>query len=192
MKYKIIIIGGSAGSFQIVTNILANIPKDYNIPIVLALHRLKHVRHGFVEALSIKSGLPVVEPMDKDSIKPGKIYLAPANYHLYIDLAGTFSLSTEEPVNHSRPSIDLTFVTGAYAYKNKAVGIILSGANKDGAYGLKKIKDWGGYAIVQDPSEAQINTMPVAALEKTKNVDNVYKTNDIIKFLISLSKVQPL
>jgi two-component system chemotaxis response regulator CheB len=189
MKYKVIIIGGSAGSFQVVTSILASIPKDFNIPIVLALHRLKHVRHGFVEALSLKSGLPVVEPNDKDSLKPGKIYLAPSNYHLYIELAGTFALSTEEAVNHSRPSIDLTFLTGAYSFKNKAVGIILSGANKDGAFGLKKIKDWGGITIVQDPKEAQVNTMPLAAIEKTKNVDHIFKTSEIIKFLINLPKI---
>lgn len=188
MKYKIVIIGGSAGSFQVVTRILSQLPPNYNIPVVLALHRLKHVRHGFVEALSIKSSLPVVEPLDKESIKPGKIYLAPANYHLYIELAGTFALSTEEPVNHSRPGIDLTFLTGAYAYKNKAVGVILSGANKDGALGLKKVKDHGGITVVQDPAEAQMPTMPNAALEKAGKVDHILKTDDIIKFLISLSK----
>jgi len=114
--------------------------------------------------------------------------LAPANYHLYVELAGTFALSTEESVNHSRPSIDLTLMTGAYSFKNKAVGIILSGANRDGAYGLKKIKDWGGITIVQDPNEAQVNTMPLAAIEKTKNVDYIFKTNEIIKYLINLPK----
>lgn len=188
MKYKIVIIGGSAGSFQVVTKILSQLPKDYPYPVVLALHRLKHVRHGFVEALSIKSNLPVVEPNDKDPIKAGKIYLAPANYHLYIDLAGTFALSTEEPVNHSRPGIDLTFITGAYAYKNKAIGVILSGANKDGALGLKKIKDWGGLTIVQSIEESQMPTMPQAALEKTKEVDYILNTEGIIKTLITLAK----
>ncbi|NLF42486.1 MAG: chemotaxis protein CheB [Bacteroidales bacterium] len=188
MKYKIVIIGGSAGSFQVVTKILSQLPKDYPYPVVLALHRLKHVRHGFVEALSIKSNLPVVEPNDKDPIKAGKIYLAPANYHLYIDLAGTFALSTEEPVNHSRPGIDLTFITGAYAYKNKAIGVILSGANKDGALGLKKIKDWGGLTIVQSIEESQMPTMPQAALEKTKDVDYILNTEGIIRTLITLAK----
>lgn len=189
MKYKLIIIGGSAGSFQVVTNILAQLPKDFDIPIVLALHRLKHIRHGFVEALSLKSGLPVVEPLDKEQIKPGKVYLAPANYHLYVELAGTFALSTEEPVNHSRPAIDLTFLTGAYAYKNKTVGIILSGANKDGAFGLKKVKDWGGVTIVQNPSESQVTTMPVSAIEKCKTVDHIFKTEEIINYLVSLTKI---
>jgi two-component system, chemotaxis family, protein-glutamate methylesterase/glutaminase len=186
MKYKVLIIGGSAGSFQVVTKILSKLPANFPLPVVLALHRLKHVRHGFVEALSIKSTLPVVEPIDKEAIKPGKIYLAPANYHLYIELAGKFALSTEEPVNHSRPAIDLTFITGAYNYKEKTLGIILSGANKDGALGLKKVKDWGGTTIVQDPAEAQMPTMPIAAIDKTSKVDHVLKTDDIIKFLNSL------
>ncbi len=186
MKYKLIIIGGSAGSFQMVTKILSKIPANFNIPIVLALHRLKHVRHGFVEALSIKSVLPVIEPLDKESLKPGKIYLAPANYHLYVELAGKFALSTEEAVNHSRPAIDLTFTTGAYCYKEKTIGIILSGANRDGAWGLKKVKDWGGKTIVQDPADSQMPTMPKAALEKAGEVDHIYKIDEIIHFLKSL------
>ncbi len=188
MEYKLIIIGGSAGSFQVITKILSQLPKDYPIPVVLALHRLKHVRHGFVEALSFKSKIPVIEPHDKEKIKPGNVYLAPANYHLYIELAGTFALSIEESVNHSRPSLDLTFMTGGYAYKNKCVGIILSGANKDGALGLKKIKDYGGMAIVQDPSDSQVSAMPAAAIEKTKNVDKIIDSDEIIKFLFSLLK----
>ncbi|MFN2396721.1 MAG: chemotaxis protein CheB [Bacteroidales bacterium] len=187
MKYKLIIIGGSAGSFQLVTRILSKLPAGFNIPVVLALHRLKHVRHGFVEALSIKSVLPVIEPLDKDGLKPGNVYLAPANYHLYIELAGKIGLSTEEPVNHSRPSIDLTFATGAYCYKEKTVGIILSGANKDGAMGLKKVKDYGGLTIVQDPSEAQMPTMPNAALEKAAPVDHILKVDEIIRFLSKLN-----
>jgi two-component system chemotaxis response regulator CheB len=140
------------------------------------------VRSGFVEALSIKSGIPIIEPYDKEQIKPGKAYLAPANYHMYIELGNKIALSTEEPVNHSRPSIDLSFVTAAQVYREKLIGIILSGANRDGAYGLKKIKDLGGLAIVQDPEECQVKTMTEASLKLTK-VDFVYNTNDIIKFL---------
>ncbi len=188
MKYKIVIIGGSAGSFQVVTKILSKLPPHFNLPVVLALHRLKHVRHGFVEALSIKSALPVSEPLDKESIKPGKVYLAPANYHLYIELAGKFALSTEEAFNHSRPAIDLTFSTGAYSYKEKTIGIILSGANKDGALGLKKVKEHGGTTIVQDPKEAQMPTMPTAAIDKTGQVNHIMEVDGIIKFLNSLAK----
>ncbi len=188
MNIKLIIIGGSAGSFQVITRIIHSLPNDYPIPVVLALHRLKHVRHGFVEALMLKSKMNVIEPHDKQKIRAGNIYLAPANYHLYVELAGTFALSTEEAVNHSRPSIDLTFMTGGYAYKNKCVGIILSGANKDGALGIKKIKEYGGITVVQDPSDAQMPTMPLAAIDKTKNVDHVINSDEIIKFLYSLIK----
>ncbi|MGE0090333.1 MAG: chemotaxis protein CheB [Bacteroidales bacterium] len=183
--YKAVVIGGSAGSFQVITRILNSLPKNYPLPVLLSLHRLKHVRSGFVEALSIKSGIEVVEPFDKDNIKPGKAYLAPSNYHMYIELNKKIALSTEEPVNHSRPSIDLTFETAAQAYRDKLVGIILSGANRDGAYGLKKLKQLGGLAIVQDPNECQVKTMTEASLKMTQ-VDHIFTTQQIINFLISL------
>ncbi len=187
MDCKAIIIGGSAGSFQVITKIIAALPKNYPLPIILCLHRLKHVRSGFVEALSIKSNMPIIEPNDKDYVKAGQIYLAPANYHLYVELGNRFVLSTEEPVNHSRPSIDLSFFSAAYNYKRKLVGIILSGANKDGALGLKAVKDAGGVAIVQEPSECQVPTMTTAALKAT-NVDHIYNTQDIINYLLNLAK----
>lgn len=185
--YKAIVIGGSAGSFQGITKILASLPEDFELPIVMCLHRLKHVRNGFVEALSIKSVKPVVEPTDKESIKKGKVYLAPSNYHLSLELGNSFSLSTEEMINNSRPSIDVTLETAAYLYKNKLVGILLSGANRDGALGMKKIKDRGGLTIVQDPAECMINTMPKAAMELA-TMDYVLKTDHIIAFLLELNK----
>ncbi len=184
-KYKAVIIGGSAGSFQVITKILSSLPANFPYPVILCLHRLKHVRSGFVEALSLKSKLPIVEPNDKDHIKPGKAYLAPANYHLFIELGNRFALSTEDQVNHSRPSIDLSFFTAANVYREKLVGIILSGANKDGAAGLKKIKDKKGLCIVQDPNECQVPTMTQASLELTE-VDHTFSTTQIINFLNKL------
>ncbi|MDX9769955.1 MAG: chemotaxis protein CheB [Tenuifilaceae bacterium] len=185
--YKALIIGGSAGSFQVITRILSSLPANFPLPVLLSLHRLKHVRSGFVEALSIKSAIPVVEPFDKDQIKPGKAYLAPANYHMFIELGNKIALSTEPPVNHSRPSIDLSFVTAAQVYREKLIGIILSGANKDGAYGLKKVSDYGGVTIVQDPMECQVKTMTESALKITK-VDHVMKTDQIIRFLQNIKQ----
>jgi two-component system, chemotaxis family, protein-glutamate methylesterase/glutaminase len=185
MSYKAVIIGGSAGSFQVVTRILNSLPKSFPLPVLLCLHRLKHVRSGFVEALSLKSNIPVEEPYDKELMRPGKAYLAPANYHMYIELANRIALSTEDTVNHSRPSIDLSFITAANAYREKLIGIILSGANKDGAVGLKKVLDNGGIAIVQDPVECEVKTMTQSALQLTR-VDCVYTTDQIINFLIKL------
>lgn len=187
MQYKAVIIGGSAGSFQVVTKILSSLPSNFPLPVFLCLHRLKHVRSGFVEALSIKAQLPVIEPTDKFHIKSGQIYLAPANYHMFFELGNKISLSTEEPVNHSRPSIDLSFTSAAYSYKNKLVGVILSGANKDGAYGLKRIKDNGGLTIVQDPKECQVKTMTTASLKVTQ-VDHILTTNKIIELLLKLNR----
>ena len=187
MKYKALIIGGSAGSFQVILKIISNLPKNFALPVFLSLHRLKHVRSGFVEALLTKSILPIKEPFDKEQIKPGTIYLAPANYHMYMELGGRISLSTEPVVNHSRPSIDLSFFSAANVYREKLIGIILSGANLDGALGLRQVKKYNGLTIVQDPAESQINTMPNAAIEKTK-VDYIYKTQEIINFLNKLEE----
>ena len=185
--YKAVVIGGSAGSFQVVVKILQSLPKNFNYPVLLCLHRLKHVRSGFVEALSIKSNIPIIEPYDKTNIKPGFGYLAPSNYHMYVELANQISLSTEEPVNHSRPSIDLTYISAAIAYRKRLVGIILSGANRDGALGMKKIAEYGGTTIAQDPQECEVRTMTESTLNITK-VDYVYKTDQIIQFLRNISK----
>lgn len=182
MSKKAVIIGGSAGSFQVVIKILSSIQKNFPVPVFLCLHRLKHVREGFVEALSIKSNIIITEPNDKDFIKPGIAYLAPSNYHMYIEQDMRISLSTEEPINHSRPAIDLSFFSAANTYKENLIGIILSGANKDGALGLKAVKDNGGITIVQDPEECQIRTMTESSLKATQ-VDHILKTEQIIAFL---------
>ena len=181
-NYKALVIGGSAGSFPVITEILANIPKDFPLPILLCLHRLKDIREGFAEALNTKSKIKVIEPYDKQKIKKGFAYLAPSNYHLQVELGNTFSLSTDIMVKHSRPSIDVLFETTAFNFGKKTIGIILSGANSDGANGLKMVKNKGGLTIIQDPKEARISTMPVAA-SKVTDIDFVYSTQDIIKFL---------
>jgi two-component system chemotaxis response regulator CheB len=187
-SYKAVVIGGSAGSFQGIVKILAQLPKGFPLPIIMALHRLKHVRNGFVEALSIKSVVQVVEPYDKEPIKKGGVYLAPSNYHLSIELGNHFSLSTEEMVNNSRPAIDITLGTAAYVYKEKLIGILLSGANKDGGLGMKYIKDRGGLTVVQEPTECMIDTMPKAALAATK-IDHVLRVDEIVEFFKELDKV---
>lgn len=189
--YKAVVIGGSAGSFPTLMKILNQIDPEFNLPIIIAIHRLKHIREGLVEALSIKSVLKTVEPTDKQKIEAGVVYLAPANYHMYIELGHTIALSTEEMVNYSRPAIDLTLQTAGYVYKQKLIGILLSGANKDGAYGMRKIKETGGLTIVQDPSECKIDTMPRAAMDATE-IDHVYSVDRIITFLNTLSTNKPL
>jgi two-component system, chemotaxis family, protein-glutamate methylesterase/glutaminase len=186
-SFKAVVIGGSAGSFQGMVKILSQLPKGFPLPIIMCLHRLKHVRNGFVEALSIKSVVQVMEPHDKENIKKGAVYLAPANYHMSVELGNYFALSTEEMINNSRPAIDITLGTSAFVYKDKLVGILLSGANRDGAMGMKQIHDRGGLTIVQDPAECMIDTMPKAALAVTK-IDHVLKVDQIVEFLKELDK----
>ena len=186
-SYKAVVIGGSAGSFQGIVKILAQLPPHFPLPIIMALHRLKHVRNGFVEALSLKSVSQVVEPCDKEPIKKGSVYLAPSNYHLSVELGNYFALSTEEMVNNSRPAIDITLGTAAYVYRDKLIGILLSGANRDGGLGMKFIKDKGGVTIVQEPDECMIDAMPRAAMALTQ-VDHVMRVDQIVDFLKELDK----
>ncbi len=182
---KALIIGGSAGSFQPVCKILNDLPKEIKVPVFLVLHRLKHVRSGFVEALSLKSKIPIVEPFDKQPFKNGTAYLAPANYHVYFDFGNKIVLSTEEQVNHSRPSIDLSFMSAAYLFQDKLLAVILSGANKDGVNGMKAIQEFGGKTIVQDPADCQIDTMTQGTLDVIKP-DFVLKASKIPNKIIEL------
>ncbi len=186
-SYKAVVIGGSAGSFQGIIKILSQLPKTFPLPIIMCLHRLKHVRNGFVEALSLKSVVQVMEPNDKEQIKKGGVYLAPSNYHMSVELGNHFSMSTEEMINNSRPAIDVTLGTAAYVYRDKLIGILLSGANRDGGLGMKYIKDKGGLTIVQEPAECMIDTMPKAALALTK-IDHTLKVDEIVDFLKELDK----
>lgn len=166
--YSAIVIGGSAGSFPIITNILENMPPKFSIPIILCIHRLKHISAGLQETLSLVSKNIVIEPFHNEIIQEKTIYVAPSNYHCIIEEDKRFALSTEDVINFTRPSIDVLFSSAAKAYNSKLIGIILSGANKDGAYGLSEIKKHGGITIVQDPQDAQVNTMPKSAIDMQK------------------------
>jgi two-component system chemotaxis response regulator CheB len=183
---KIVIIGGSAGSYNVVKRILSSIPKNFQLPVVLCLHRLKDVRNGFCESLNFGSKIPVIEPCDKEQIRKGFAYLSPANYHMLIEPGHYIALSTEADVNYSRPSIDLTFETAGYSYRAKMAGIILSGTNSDGAKGLFKAFNNGAYTVIQDPGNAQFNTMPNEAL-KYFNPHEVLTDDGIIRFIQTLN-----
>lgn len=183
--YKAIVIGGSAGSLSLVVKMLSQLKEGFEYPIIICMHRLKHIRSGMAETLEAKCKLKVVEPVDKEKIQAGYVYLAPSNYHMFIEFDGTVSLSTEEPNNQSRPSIDYTLSSAATAYREKMVGIILTGANKDGAKGLKDIADRKGVTIVQDPKTAEVDTMPRSALKLVKP-DYILPPQGIIDFLNKL------
>lgn len=184
--YDILLIGGSAGSFSIVNKLLAGLPEDYYLPIVMCLHRLKDKREGFQEALRIKSRLPVREPHDRQMIEPGTVYLAPSNYHLLFDNKEQFGLAITELVQYSRPSIDVLFDSATDIYGQRVLCVLLSGANRDGALGAKRVIDAGGTVLVQHPSDSVMDTMPKAALDSTE-IEYSLPSDDILETLQNLN-----
>lgn len=180
MRNKAVVIGGSAGSYKVVMKIISSLPKNLNVPFFICLHRLRSARNGFAETMRIHTPYQVVEPVDKEAIESNKIYIAPANYHLIILNNEIIGLSVDEEINHSRPSIDLAFYSAAETYKNNLLGIILSGANHDGAFGMLKIKEKGGITIAQNPDECEISVMPLSCIER-KGVCSIQSVDEIIK-----------
>jgi len=181
-EYDVILIGGSSGSLTATIEILENFKESFDKSVVIVLHQLKEKSDLLKDILSAKTKIKTKEPVDKELIKKNIIYIAPANYHLMIEKDKTFSYSIEEPINFSRPSIDVLFETAANVFKEKVVGILLSGANSDGSEGLQKIKNNGGLTIVQDPRSAEYPYMPNAAINNME-VDLILSIVKIKHFL---------
>jgi two-component system chemotaxis response regulator CheB len=172
------------GGLHALQTLFAGLPEDFPAPMAVVQHRGRDTDVTLVSLLERHSALPVREAEDKEPIRPGWIYLAPADYHLLVE-EGQFALSTEAPVWHARPSIDVLFETAAYTYGEKVIGILLSGANQDGAQGAARIKECGGVAIVQEPASAQSPVMPEAALATTA-IDYILPLPGIASFLVNL------
>ena len=164
-RFEAIVIGGSAGAMTALSTLLPCFPKEYRTPVIIVLHLHPRQDHYFLEHFDKLCALKVKEADEKENIQAGTVYFAPPNYHLLIENNRTFSLSTEEKVNYSRPSIDVLFESAANVYGPRLAAIILTGANNDGAEGLRLIKEKGGLAIVQDPQSAESSYMPGAALQ---------------------------
>lgn len=186
-KEGVIIFGGSAGSIEVIMNIFPFIPANYPFAIVVVLHRKNTVEHHLEDVLSRQAQLPVLEIQDKMQLEPGHIYIAPGDYHLLVDDNGLCTLDYSEKINYSRPSIDVTFESFANAFGNRCIGILLSGANSDGAVSLKKMKDNGGLTIVQSPESAKVATMPMSAINLF-SPDVIVDIPQIMGMLIEASK----
>lgn len=186
---KIVLIGGSAGSLEVILHVLPNLKTPIDFPIVIVLHRKSNADTTLAELFSNKTSIPVKEIDEKEQIKSGMIYIAPPDYHTLIEKDKTFSLDFSEKVNYSRPGIDVTFQTAAEAYGQGAAAILLSGANADGTSGLDTIKAFGGITIVQSPQTAEVDYMPSYALSHT-TIDKVLDKDQIADFLNSLSHAE--
>ncbi len=162
---RAVVIGASAGAVEALTAILPALPGDFPLPVMVVVHVPPDKKSILADLFQYKCKVKVIEAEDKVAIEPASVYFAPPDYHLLVEKNQSLSLSSEEPVLFSRPAIDVLFETAADAYGESLIGIVLSGANEDGAKGLKAIVAAGGTALVQDPATAQSTPMPEAALK---------------------------
>jgi len=185
MSYDLIVIGASWGGLEAVGRVLSDLPADVEVPIVVAQHRHPDSLEGtLAQLLQAQIGRPVLDVEDKLRIEPRHVYVAPPDYHVLIEPT-SFALSVDERVRFARPSIDVLFESAADAYGAGVIGIILTGANDDGARGLARIKRQGGVALVQDPAEAARRAMPDAAIAATV-ADAILPLDEIGKFVYGL------
>jgi two-component system chemotaxis response regulator CheB len=184
-RTELLLIGGSSGSLEVVLRILAALPADFSLPILLVLHRSSTTDSLLNEVLLLKSGMPLLEVEEKEPIRPSTVYLAPADYHVLIEKDRTFSLDYSEKLHYSRPSIDVTFTSAAEVFGSRLMAVLLSGANEDGTAGMQAVKDHGGYTIIQDPEDAIVHYMPQHALKQVQ-ADAILTGNDLLRFLRSV------
>jgi two-component system chemotaxis response regulator CheB len=186
MNYKAIAIGTSVGGVNALQEVLAPLPADFTLPLLVVQHRLPAPDDFLAFSLNESCQLTVKEADDKEPIKPGFVYVAPANYHLLVEPDKTLSLSVDDKVCYSRPSIDVLFETAAEAYLSGLIGIILTGASNDGTAGFKKIKEKGGLTIAQNPATATSGVMPLSAIRENV-VDKTLSLAEIASFLSQFS-----
>jgi two-component system chemotaxis response regulator CheB len=182
----VIVIGCSLGGMHALERVFSALPKNFAAPIVVVQHRHKFSNEGLPTYLRRHAQIEVVDADDKQWLEPGTAYLAPADYHLLVE-KGELSLSTEAAVAHSRPSIDVLFESAADSYRDRVVGVVLTGSNADGAKGAQKIKRSGGFVIAQDPKTAEAPAMPQATIDAVR-VDRILPLERIGPFLVELCR----
>ena len=183
--HELVAIGTSWGGLEVLREILRELPAELDAGVVIAQHRSPESHPtAMLDLLGEVTRLRVTEAADKDEIRPGTVYLAAPDYHLLVE-PGLMTLSTDEPVLYARPSIDVLFETAAESYRERCIGVVLTGANDDGARGLARVVELGGAAIVQDPENAKRDEMPRAALRTTPSA-RVTPVADIAPLLVDL------
>ncbi len=184
-SFEAVVMGLSMGGLDALTVMIPRFPKNFGMPVIVVQHRRSDPDSFLSLYLDTLGEISVKEAEDKETIRPGIVYIAPADYHLMVEEDRTFSLSVDAPVQYARPSIDILFETAAEAYLDRLVGVIMTGANADGRDGLAKIKALGGRCIVQDPSTATSDTMPRSAMEAIQP-DHVVPLEKIVDLLIDI------
>jgi two-component system chemotaxis response regulator CheB len=186
MSYEAVVMGVSAGGMEALKVILPALPASFPLGVAVVQHRDERSDGYFIDYLAKISAVPVLEAEDKEPLRPGHVYIAPAGYHLLIEPDYSVSLSVDPRVKCARPSIDVLFESAAEAFRGALIGVVLTGANADGAAGLKAIKERGGLTIVQNPENAVADGMPRAALAATQ-VHHVAELEQVAPLLVRLS-----
>lgn len=187
MKYEVLTIGTSAGGIEALKKIFTDLTNMGNVAVIVVMHLSPNSKSYLSKIISDVTKFEVLEIEDKMELKRGVIYVGPPNYHVLIEKNATFTLDTTEKVCFARPSIDVCFESICDAFKDTTIGVILTGANNDGAEGLKKIKEAGGYTIVQDPKTAESAEMPLSAIEIAKPHEVIFieeiatRLNELLK-----------
>jgi len=187
-RVEAIVVGASAGGVEALLTLLGSLRAGFGLPIIIVLHLPEERRSQLVEVFARRLALPVAEAIDKQDIMPGTVYFATPGYHLSVEQDRSLSLSLEDRLHHSRPSIDFLFESAADAYGPALAAVLLTGANHDGARGLAQVKRQGGLTVVQDPDDAQVDTMPRAAL-KTHQPDYILPIHGIGRLLVELERI---
>lgn len=187
-RVEAVVVGASAGGVEALMTVFGALTARFSLPIVTVLHMPDGHRSQLAEVFGRRLALPVKEADDKESIVPGTLYFAAPGYHLSIEQDRSFSFSREERVHYSRPSIDYLFASAADAYGSRLMGILLTGANQDGAAGLVQIQRQGGLTVVQDPNDARVATMPEAALA-LHQPDYLLSLQGIGRLLVELERI---
>jgi len=182
---KAVVIGASAGAVQALQVILTRLPAGYPLPVLVVVHVPSDRSNVLLPLFQARCQIRVKEAEDKEPLVGGVIYFAPSDYHLLVEADGALALSTDEAVNYSRPSIDVLFESAADTYGQGLVGVILTGANNDGAAGLRAVVEAGGAAIVEDPAQAYASAMPHAALDAVSTA-KIMNLDAIASYLSSL------
>lgn len=182
---KVVMIGGSAGSIQVLAEILPRLKENLLLAVVIVLHRKPAAESTLTFLLNSYSNLAVSEVTDKMSLEGGKVFLAPADYHLLFESDNVMSLDVSEKINFSRPSIDVSFCSASQVYGKNVVGFLLSGANSDGVEGLLNIQRNGGTICVQDPNTAEVDYMPKQAIGQL-NVNYIMSPYEMALFINKL------
>lgn len=179
---ELLLLGGSAGSFKLLFQMVKLFPADLGKTVIIVIHRKRNFFSEIAKLFAENSRMSLREIEDKDVLKKNTIYIAPANYHTLIEKGGYFSLDVSEAVWYSKPSIDVTFECAADVYNERCMAILLSGANQDGAEGMLKLKNSGAVTIAQHPEDAEMDEMPMAA-NNNGAAGYILRTDEIFKLL---------